>query len=164
MARKTYVTADTWGLTVVRIERLLRNSPGMTSSELAMHLGIDANNVRSVISRMRRASKREPKRLYIPGYRRLASDSKRSYLRAVYALGDKPDARKPPSIRSSMTKLTHDKAAAVDPGYHWIPVGPDTPRGTKLQLINRTLGVAVYGQYTPGMNWTHWAPLPTFKD
>ena len=163
MTRKTYVTADTWGLTVVRIERLLRTSPGMTSSELTMHLGTDGSNVRAVISRMRRQGKREPKRLHIAGYRRLTSDSKRSYLRAVYALGDRPDARKPSPIRS-MTKLTHDKAAAVDPGYHWIPVGTDTPRGTKLQLISRPHGVAVYGQYQPNQGWTHWAPLPTFKD
>lgn len=34
-----------------------------------------------------------------------------------------------------------------------------------MQLINRKAGVAVYG--TIGSNekyFTHWAPLPTFKD
>ena len=54
-------------------------------------------------------------------------------------------------------------AAAVDPAYHWRPVNTDTPRGTKLQLIVEGDGVAHHGQYQPGSNWTHWAPLPTFK-
>lgn len=62
-----------------------------------------------------------------------------------------------------MIKSTSDRAATVDTAYHWRPVGPDTPRGTKVQLINRRFGIAVYGQFQPGANWTHWAPLPTFK-
>jgi hypothetical protein len=62
-----------------------------------------------------------------------------------------------------MIKSTSDRAATVDTAYHWIPVGPDTPRGTKVQLIDRRLGVAVYGHYSTGSDWTHWAPLPTFK-
>jgi hypothetical protein len=63
--------------------------------------------------------------------------------------------------RSSMIDST--KSAAVDHTYHWIPVGPDTPRGVKLQLINQAAGVATYGNYTGKEHWTHWAPLPTFK-
>lgn len=55
-------------------------------------------------------------------------------------------------------------AAAVDADYPWIPVGPNTPRGTKLQLIVKADGVALTGQYQPGSGWTHWAPLPTFKN
>lgn len=59
-------------------------------------------------------------------------------------------------------KLTNDGAAAVDQSYFWRRVGPGTPRGTKVQLIDRRLGVAVYGQWSPGTPWTHWAPLPKF--
>lgn len=62
------------------------------------------------------------------------------------------------------TKLTHDRAAAVDTRYAWRPVGPDTPRGVKLLIINRAAGVATFGQYSPGSWWTHWAPLPSFQD
>jgi hypothetical protein len=62
-----------------------------------------------------------------------------------------------------MIKSTSDRAATVDTSYHWLPVGPDTPRGTKVQLIDRKFGVAVYGAYQPGSQWTHWAPLPTFR-
>jgi len=59
-------------------------------------------------------------------------------------------------------KLTADGAAAVDDQYFWRPVDFNTPRGCKLQLIDRRAGVAVYGNYLPGSNWTHWAPLPKF--
>ena len=62
-----------------------------------------------------------------------------------------------------MIKDTNNRAATVDTSYHWLPVGPDTPRGTKMQLINRRFGVAVYGHYVQGSTHTHWAPLPTFK-
>lgn len=60
-------------------------------------------------------------------------------------------------------RLSSDKAAVVCDTYHWRPIDASTPRGCKLQLINRTLGVATYGTLAtnPG-HWTHWAPLPTF--
>lgn len=60
------------------------------------------------------------------------------------------------------TKLTSDGAAAVNTKFFWIPVGPDTPRGVKLQLINRKDGVAHYGHYTVGAPYTHWQALPVF--
>ena len=60
-------------------------------------------------------------------------------------------------------KLTTDRAAVVDKDYHWIPVSQaQPPRGAKVQLINRALGVAVYGTWEPRAGWTHWAGLPTF--
>ena len=63
-----------------------------------------------------------------------------------------------------MTHLDSTKAAAVDDGFHWLPIGTTTPRGCKLQLINRAAGVAVYGVLGTQVEfWTHWAPLPTFK-
>ena len=57
------------------------------------------------------------------------------------------------------------RAALIDRGYHWQEITPQTSKGAKMQLINRKAGVAVYG--TIGSNekyFTHWAPLPTFKD
>jgi hypothetical protein len=57
------------------------------------------------------------------------------------------------------------KAAVVDESYHWRLIDKDTPRGTKLQLINRPCGVAQYAQLSTDDDWyTHWAPLPTFED
>ena len=54
---------------------------------------------------------------------------------------------------------------ASDTTYHWRPCDESTPRGVKLQLIDRhRSGVSVYGQWQTGSHWTHWAPLPTFAD
>lgn len=61
-----------------------------------------------------------------------------------------------------MIKTTHTTTS--DTAYHWLPVGPTTPRGTKIQLIDRRAGVARYGSYDPkDQHITHWAPLPTFE-
>lgn len=61
-------------------------------------------------------------------------------------------------------KLTADGAAAVCTDYHWLPIDANTPRGVKLQLINKRYGVATYGQiFSDNCFWTHFCPLPTFK-
>lgn len=58
-----------------------------------------------------------------------------------------------------------DSAAVVSDGFHWLPIDARTPRGCKLQLINRSAGVACYGVLgTEAHFWTHWAPLPTFAE
>ena len=62
-----------------------------------------------------------------------------------------------------MTDLNTAKTVAIDKSYRWRLIDENTPRGVKIQLINKSHGVAVYGQYQPGMEWTHWAPLPTFE-
>lgn len=61
-------------------------------------------------------------------------------------------------------RVNADRTAVVDQGYFWRPIDNNTPRGAKLQLIDRRLGVAVYGVYTGTGSWTHWAPLPKFGD
>lgn len=61
-------------------------------------------------------------------------------------------------------KHTSDQAAVVDTRTRWIPVGSDTPRGVKLQLICKPDGVAQYGHYTERSHWTHWHPLPVFEE
>lgn len=62
-------------------------------------------------------------------------------------------------------KPTNDRAAVVDKDYHWIDAKETPPpRGPKMQLINRHLGVAVIGAWRDGDGWTHWCPLPTFKE
>ncbi len=53
---------------------------------------------------------------------------------------------------------------AADTAYHWRSIAIDSPpQGVKLQLINDRYGVATYGTWHTGSDWTHWAPLPTFK-
>lgn len=60
---------------------------------------------------------------------------------------------------------TSTGAAIVAPGFRWLPIDDRTPRGCKLQLINRPAGVACYGNLgTREDFFTHWAPLPVFED
>ncbi|KVP75586.1 hypothetical protein WJ96_07710 [Burkholderia ubonensis] len=67
--------------------------------------------------------------------------------------------------RCSDTAHDNTRVALIDKGYHWTDIDRSTPRGSKMQLINRNYGVAIYG--TIGGHekfFTHWAPLPTFKN
>lgn len=61
-----------------------------------------------------------------------------------------------------MTTTNTAGTAVIDHAYHWKPIDSNTPRGAKLQLVNRKDGVAYYGLYNGGNQATHWAPLPTF--
>ena len=60
--------------------------------------------------------------------------------------------------------ISHGGEAAIDRSYNWLPIDANTPRGVKLQLINKRYGVATYGQiFSDNCFWTHYAPLPTFR-
>ena len=60
-------------------------------------------------------------------------------------------------------RLMASRTAVVQDGYYWRPIDEKTPRGAKLQLINRQAGVAAYGVLgTHTSHWTHWAPLPVW--
>ena len=64
-----------------------------------------------------------------------------------------------------MIKTTSDKAATVDTEFHWIPVSDkQPPLGTKILAISDKYGVAVICLWHKVNHWTHWAPLPTFKE
>jgi hypothetical protein len=59
---------------------------------------------------------------------------------------------------------TASKAAIVDKDYHWIDIKvTPPPRGPKMLLIHKSLGVAVLGAWRESDTWTHWCPLPTFE-
>jgi len=69
------------------------------------------------------------------------------------------------AARSSVDGHDNTHVALIDKGYHWRSIGADTPRGSKMQLINRRYGVAIYGPISSHERFfTHWAPLPTFQD
>lgn len=56
-------------------------------------------------------------------------------------------------------KLNNDKSVAVDQTYFWQPLHT-CPLSAKVQLLTDG-GVAVYGQYQPGVGgYLGWAPLP----
>jgi hypothetical protein len=61
-------------------------------------------------------------------------------------------------------KTTNNNMALVDIFHYWTPIDEKQPppSGVKLLLINRSLGVATIGNYTPKSNWTHYAGLPRF--
>jgi hypothetical protein len=60
-------------------------------------------------------------------------------------------------------KLNSDQTVAVSvpiTGQVWIPIGTETPKGVKLQLLGKG-GVAVYGVWNGKETfWTDWAPIP----
>lgn len=63
--------------------------------------------------------------------------------------------------------MTQDStgAAMVDRHYHWERITDKTPRGRKMQLINRADGVAQYGILKEGDNrYTHYKEIPTFAE
>ena len=62
-------------------------------------------------------------------------------------------------------KLARDKTVGVNTQLVWLPVKLFTPpRGAKLQLIDRKLGSAHYGLWTPESSYTHWQGLPFFAE
>lgn len=62
-------------------------------------------------------------------------------------------------------KLNSDKTAAVSLEAFWIPVGPGTPRGVSMLLINKAAGVLQKGMYNPDDKFfDFWFPNPKFKD
>lgn len=70
-----------------------------------------------------------------------------------------------PAPNERLKMLNSEKTVAIDKSYHWRGIDKDTPRGVKLQLINFSAGVAVYGVYNSlDRYFTHWAPLPTFAE
>lgn len=61
--------------------------------------------------------------------------------------------------RSCTHTLNTNKTVAVSTDVYWIPIGMDTPRNVKLQLLSAG-GVASYGPYQGEQFWTHWQSLP----
>lgn len=74
------------------IRDALQHCGPLTSADLARLLGADQWNVASALGKMRRAAR---KTVYIKAWEMHAPGEK-STPRAVYALGDAPDARRPP--------------------------------------------------------------------
>lgn len=82
-----------YGSTVARIISALEIYGPMTRSEICQHLELDRMNCSSVITRLARPNAKGVKRIHVSGYTH-DSESLRYYPRAIYAAGDKPDAKK----------------------------------------------------------------------
>ncbi len=61
-------------------------------------------------------------------------------------------------------KMTRDQFAVVDVNNKWLDAKKySPPRGAKMLMIDRKLGVAVLGTWRDADRWTHWCLLPTFE-
>lgn len=83
-----------WGAVSAQIIQALETVGPMTRKELCDHLQIDRGIGAAIANRMARPSATLPKRVYIASYV-YDQEGQRRYPRAVYAIGDKPDAKRP---------------------------------------------------------------------
>lgn len=83
-----------YGKTVGEILRILEEIGPMTAMEISDHLNLNRYSTSSIIARLCKESKTIPKRAHIKSYT-YDHEGQRKYPRAVYALGDKPNARNP---------------------------------------------------------------------
>lgn len=90
-----------------RILDLLAEHGPMTLRELAHDIGISADLLRCYVGSLRQ---RRPGVIYIDSYRR-DEDGGRLYPRALYALGNKPDAKRPKKLtQSEYNRRAREKA------------------------------------------------------
>lgn len=82
------------GFIVREILRMLEEEGPMTRAEICKRLGRAKDEIAAIVSRLHRRSPVAGKRIYIREYVH-DMEGERMYPRAVYALGDKPDARRP---------------------------------------------------------------------
>lgn len=61
---------------------------------------------------------------------------------------------------------TAQTVAVSDAGVYWQLIDANTPRGVKVQAINRhQCGIAQYAEIRNNEIWyTHWCPLPKFRE
>lgn len=97
-----------YGSIVAQIEKALTEIGPMTRAELCQHIGRERSEVASVVSRMAREGKTVPKRLHITQYI-FDQEGERRYPRAVYAMGNYPDARAP-GPQKAANKRRYDAA------------------------------------------------------
>ena len=102
-----------WGNTTDRILLLLEQEP-LTKAEICRKLDLTHDRVASVLSRLNRSSKRISKRIYITGHTR-HTISGRTYIRPVYALGDKPDkvCKLKPFTLQERSRRSYDKLVSL---------------------------------------------------
>ena len=101
-----------WGNNTDRILLLLEREP-MTKAEICRKLNLTHNQVSSRLSALKKASKNFNKRIYICGYTRHAVSLK-TYIRPIFALGDKPDKKRDikPYTRKERSTMSYARLLA----------------------------------------------------
>lgn len=85
----------------------------MTRAEICAHLGATKSEVSAVVTRMANDTPRKGKRIYVERYVN-DCEGARSYPRAVYALGNKPDAKRPKADRLAPKRRYNAKQKAMN--------------------------------------------------
>jgi hypothetical protein len=85
-----------WGSVTTKILRMFAEHGEMTRKEVCDAIGLDRMYISSILTRLNKAGKTLPKRIHVVRYV-YDEEGARRYPRAVYALGDLPDAKKPKS-------------------------------------------------------------------
>lgn len=127
-----------WGTTVAAITRLLKEEGGLTRAEVCDRLGLDRRYVSAVITRMNKPGAVTPKRIYITHYVH-DNAGERRYPRAVYDLGDKPDAKKPKSDLKAIRQRYRERQRGLLKGNSVFNLGL-TRRQLKEQRGTLSIG------------------------
>lgn len=92
-----------YGELVSAILKVLTEYGPMTRTEVCQTLGEDRMKIAAVFTRLNRTGDETGKRIYVVGYTDETEGSRR-YPRAIYSIGDKPDAKKPKVDRSVVAR------------------------------------------------------------
>lgn len=83
-----------YGETTKAILKALRELGPMTRAEIQEAAGVDKHSIAAIVSRLHKDTPRTGKQIYITGWV-FDAEGQRRYPRAIYALGAKPDTKKP---------------------------------------------------------------------
>ena len=83
-----------WGSVTREVLRMLEEDGPMTRAEICKQLGREKDDIAAIVTRLHKRSPESGKRVYIKEYV-YDMEGERYYPRAVYASGDKTDAKKP---------------------------------------------------------------------
>ena len=61
-------------------------------------------------------------------------------------------------------KINSDKTAAVSTDVFWMPIDANTPIGVRMQIIDREQNIAYTRVHHKGDGFTHWFPVPKWRD
>lgn len=104
-----------WGETTQRILALLTDLGPMTRSEVSRLLNVERDKCAAIFSRLSRPTRRPPapRRIHIVGYV-FDEEGQRRYPRAIYTIGDEPDAKKPvPQPKETKRRYLEARKARV---------------------------------------------------
>lgn len=91
------------GAIVKEIMRMLDEEGPMTRAEICRRLGRPKDEIAAVVSRLNKRSPVAGKRIYVKEYV-YDMEGERTYPRALYAIGDKPNAKRPESDKKKIKR------------------------------------------------------------